>query len=175
LTAEIEAQFAAGAKAGGMFADTEADLNVSMGKIAAVVERQWEIELRLYQSIFSRVLPPTTAAVAAGSILITSKEHSLGPPDGSAWAIQRLTVAGLATADIVAFYRGVANSGTVDGSNFINQVSGAAPAWHPGRTGLVLQPGESVVASGTGLTATQVTLTGEVIQMEQWLLPHFLL
>lgn len=173
MTAEIEAAFSANGTGGGAFA--EADLAVSMGKIAAVVERQWQIELRLYQSIFTRVIPPKSAAVSGGAVTFTSTEHDLGPPDGFAWAVQRLTAAGLASGDVITFYRGVPSSKTVDPSNMLNTVTFAAPAWHPGRTGLMLQPGESIVAAGASLTATQVTITGEVIQMEQWLLPHFLL
>lgn len=179
MTAEIEAAFTASAgldgDGEGLSAAMLAGLAGSLRKISDVVERQWQIELRLYQAIFTRVIPPKTKTVSAGSVTITSTEHDLGPPDGFAWAVQRLTAAGLAAADIVSFYRGVPSSGTIDNSNFLNVVTGTAPAWHPGRTGLMLQPGESIVASGTGLTATQVTITGEVIQMEQWLLPHFLL
>lgn len=178
MTAEIEAAFAAQGAAGdgdGLSVDMLAGLSASLRKISEVVERQWQIELRLYQAIFTRVIPPKTKTVSGTNVVITSTEHDLGPPDGFAWAVQRITAAGLAAADIISLYRGVPSSGTVDPSNFMNVLTGTAPAWHPGRTGLMLQPGESIVASGTGLTATQVTITGEVIQMEQWLLPHFLL
>jgi hypothetical protein len=179
VTAEIEAAFSSRAglspDGDGLSVETLAGLAGSLRKIAEVVDRQWQIELRLYQAIFTRVIPPKTRAVSGGSVVITSTEHDLGPPDGFAWAFQRITAAGLASADVISLYRGVPSSGTVDASNFMNVLTGTAPSWHPGRTGLMLQPGESVVASGTGLTATQVTITGEVIQMEQWLLPHFLL
>lgn len=181
MTAEIEAAFAS--RAGidgdgeGLTIDMMAGLAASLKKISDVVARQWEIELRLYQAIFTRVIPPKTKTVVATAVTITSTEHDLGPPDGFAWAIQRITAAGLAAADVISVYRGVPSSGTIDPSNFMNVLTGTAPSWHPGRTGLMLQPGESIVANGTGLNAatTQVTITGEVIQMEQWLLPHFLL
>lgn len=183
MTAEIVAGFDAAvgqAAGGGAGFDAAAGLQVTLGRIADYMEWTRARETRLYTQIFTRVLAPKSVAVSGSTFLITSTEHDLGPPDGYAWAVQRLTVAGLttgATPDSAAFYRGVPSSKTVDNSLLLNTVTGNAPAWHPGRTGLVVQPGESLVAAGFGTVAAtgNVTLTGEVIQMEQWLLPHFLL
>lgn len=187
MTAEIEAGFGAAVAAGnggppGAGFDVQAGLQLVLGRIADYMEWSRAREMHLYQQIFTRPLAPKTVTVSGSAFTITSTEHDLGPPDGFAWAVQRLTVAGLvstgspAVADVAAFYRGVPSAKTVDNSLLLNTVNANAPAWHPGRTGLVLQPGESLVAAGVGtVNATQVTLSGEVIQMEQWLLPHFLL
>jgi hypothetical protein len=173
MTAEILAGFQAQAGAGsdGAEVDASSGLHLAIGRLATILEQQRRSEERMYEAIFAKVLRPTTVTVAGGvaSLLGT------GPETGFAWAVQRITVAGLATADVVSLYRGpgVAAAQTTD--NLLTIVTGTAPTWHPGRTGLILQEGERVTIAGTGLTATQVTLTGEVIQMEQWLLPHFLL
>lgn len=184
MTAEIVAGFDAAvgqAAGGGVGFDGAAGLQVILGRIADYMEWTRARETKLYTQIFTRALAPKSVAVSGSTFVLTSTEHDLGPPDGYAWAVQRLTVAGLivtgGVADAAAFYRGVPSSKTVDNSLLLNTVNANAPAWHPGRTGLVLQPGESLVAAGFGTvtSAGPVTLTGEVIQMEQWLLPHFLL
>ena len=183
MTAEILAGFqglaAAGAGQGGAGLEVDAGLALSVGRLVTLLEKQREDELRMYRAIITRPLTPKSAAVAASTFTITSTEHDLGPPDGYAWAVQRLTVGGLtagATPDSAAFYRGVASSKAVDPALLLATVNGNLPFWHPGRTGFMLQPGESIIAAGLGtVAATQVSLTGEIIQMEQWLLPHFLL
>src|SRR5487761_77019 len=115
MTAEIEAQFQASGTAGGLGIDATAAAAVNMGRIADVVERQWAIELRLYQAIFSRPLAPKTATVSAGAVTITSTEHDLGPPDGYAWAVQRLTAAGLASGDHFDAILGLPTTGLFPG------------------------------------------------------------
>jgi hypothetical protein len=181
VTADIEAAFAAqlGAGPAGDGAEADAGLHLAVGKLVTALEKQRADEQRMYRAIISRPLTPKTVTVASSTFLITSREHDLGPPDGYAWAVQRLTVGGLttgATPDSAAFYRGVPSSQAVDQALLLNTVTGNAPAWHPGRTGFILQAGESLICAGLGtVAAAQVTLSGEVIQMEQWLLPHFLL
>jgi hypothetical protein len=182
VTADIEAAFAAqlGAGSAGVGAEADAGLTVAVGKLVTLLEKQRADEQRMYRAIFSRPLRPQSVAVASSAFLITSREHDLGPPDGYAWAVQRLTIGGLttgATPDSAAFYRGVPSLQAVDPALLLNTVTGNAPAWHPGRTAFILQPGESIIAANLGTVAAtgNVTLTGEIIQMEQWLLPHFLL
>jgi hypothetical protein len=179
VTADIEAAFAAQLGVGPVAAETDAGLHVAVGKLVTALEKQRADEQRMYRAIISRPLQPQSVAVASSAFLISSREHNLGPPDGYAWAVQRLVIGGLTTGstpDVAAFYRGVPSQQAVDPTLLLNTVNGNAPAWHPGRTGLILQPGESVIAANLGtVAASQVTLTGEIIQMEQWLLPHFLL
>ena len=43
------------------------------------------------------------------------------------------------------------------------------------REPVVFAAGDSLVFSGTGLQATTVAVSGEVIQLEQWVMPDFLL
>lgn len=174
MTADIQAAFAAqaGVGQGGAEVDAGAGLTVAVGRLITVLEEQRRAEQRMYECIFSKVLLPQAVAVAGAAFTL----QGAGPGTGYAWAVQRVTVAGLAAADVASLYRGPGTSSAQTADNLLTTVTGASPTWHPGRTGLILQEGERVTAAGTGLTATgQITLTGEVIQMEQWLLPHFLL
>ena len=177
MTADIEAAFAAQAGLGREEAGATVDAGLSMvlGRIASAMERQRQLDEQMYRAIMIRPLLPQSLAVSGGAVTFVSLEHGLGPDTGFAWAIQRLSVSGLAGSDVLSIYRGPPTSKAATADNFMNNLTVAAPAWHPGRTGLILQDGETIIAAGTSLTATQVALTGEIIQMEQWLLPHFLL
>jgi hypothetical protein len=89
--------------------------------------------------------------------------------------VQRITIGGLGTNDTVSIYKGPGISQTVDPTSLVTVVTAAAPTWAPGRTGCMIFPGDALTAAGTGLSAASITLTGEVIQMEQWIVPQFLL
>lgn len=172
MTADIAAAFEAQAGVGPAGASADGGLHVAVGRLVGLLEEQRRADQKIYESIFSRVLRPVQATVGGAAVQLLGE----GPPTGFAWAVQRITVAGLAAADIVSLYRAVASTSAQTADNLLTIVTGAAPTWHPGRTGLILQDGERITAAGSGLTASgQVTLTGEVIQLEQWLLPHFLL
>jgi hypothetical protein len=152
-----------------------AQISASLGQLATYTAERQRFEQKCAQAIRSVPIPPVQAAVAGGNVLIASASNMLGPNTGYAWAVQRLTVAGLGATDTVSAYRGPASAVTAASNNLLNILTGAAPTWHPGRTGLILSPGDTLVVAGTGLAATQVTLTGEAIIMELWLLSHFLL
>lgn len=175
MTADIAAAFAAQAGAGPAGAEADAGLHLAIGRLVGLLEEQRRADERMYSAIFSRVMRPIQVTVAGAAISILGHQ----PDTGFAWAVQRVTVAGLtggATPDVVSLYRGPGAAAAQTNDNLLTVVTGASPTWHPGRTGLILQEGERVTVAGSGLTATgQITLTGEVIQMEQWLLPHFLL
>lgn len=48
------------------------------------------------------------------------------------------------------------------------------PAWHPGRTGLLLKPNQSLIIAG-GTTGNTYTVNVDVIQVTDDQLPRFLL
>jgi hypothetical protein len=56
--------------------------------------------------------------------------------------------------DNVGIYRG--GPGQTPLQNFMNEVDAQNPTWRPGRTELILQPGDFLTMAGTGLAATQV-------------------
>jgi hypothetical protein len=152
-----------------------AGLSVQLGNLTDALNRQHQLEQRYQQAIMSIPVKPHSVAVAGGVVTITSHENDLGPGTGYAWAIQRLTVGGLGTSDTVSLYKGPATAVAADPTNLMMVVTAAAPTWSPGRTGAMLFFGDTIIAAGTGLSASTVTLTGEVIQMEQWIVPQFLL
>lgn len=158
--------------------DVEAMMGVSLqlGRIADGMAEQKLLEQQYLQAVMSITLKPHQVTVdGSGNATILNHENDLGPASGYVWAVQRLTVAGLASGDTISFYKAPGSSAGIQATTFINSVTSTAPMWSPGRTGLILFNGDTVIAAGTSLTATTVTLTGEIIQLENWIVPQFLL
>jgi hypothetical protein len=159
--------------------DLEASLSFQVGRLTDAITAARAYDARCEAAIRSVPIQPHTVTVAGAAVTITAADNTLGPNTGYAWSVQRLVVAGLAagtTYDTVSLYRGPAGAASIQQNNLLNVVTGNAPAWHPGRTGCMIFPGDTIIAAGTGLTATgPVTLTGEVILMELWLVPQFLM
>lgn len=95
---------------------------------------------------------------AAGALTMPAGS---GPNQGFVWAIQRLTVGGLAANDQLGVYRN-----TTDVWNLLGVMgAGTASTFHVGGKGLILLGGESLIFSGTGLAAAAaVTVNGELIE-----------
>lgn len=155
--------------------DAMAELTVQFRALATHAAARAQSDRRAAEAI--RVVPiqPQGAAPVSGAFTISSASNVLGPNTGYAWAVQSLSVAGLGSADTASLYIGPATATAVAPNNFKQAFTAAAPAWQPGRTGLILNQGDTLVLAGTGLTSPLVTLTGQVIVMESWLLPLFLL
>lgn len=153
----------------------QAGLTLALGKMNDSLARAEQYSARLQAAVMYLPILAQTQAVAGGAVLFASKEHDLGPPDGYVWAVQRITVAGLAGSDICSIYKGPPLAQSIDPTRLANLVTATAPTWNPGRTGMVLYPGDSILVSGSALTATSVAVSGEVIQMEKWIVPQFLL
>jgi len=162
---------------GGLGAAVQAmgSLSLQLGNLTDAIQRQYALEQRYQQSIMSIPVKPHNVAVSGGAATILNHESDLGPRSGYAWAVQRITIGGLATNDSVSIYKGPGIAQTVDPTNLVTVVTAAAPTWAPGRTGCMIFPGDTLIAAGTGLAASAITLTGEIIQMEQWIVPQFLL
>jgi len=103
-----------------------------------------------------------------------------GPPTGYAWAVQRITVGPLAAGDNLEVYRGHSTADASGNQNFLNAwISPSAQqqpvqAWNPGRTGCLLNPRQTLIFTGT-LTGGPYYANADVISIETWLLPYFLL
>lgn len=159
----------------GIGLDAEAELSVQVGGLVAEMraerQRRTIFEQRLSQAIRAVPLVSVTAAAAAPAVFAS--------PDwvcktSYSWAVQTITAKGLGATDTVWVYR-TSGSGTAEvvDSAAKNLLTAAAPVWHPGRTGLVLQPGDGITVQGT-ITAT-VTVNIDVIVLESWIVPDFLL
>lgn len=90
-----------------------------------------------------------------------------GPNTGFVWAIQRLSVDGLAAGDTLKVYRFPAGPNT-----FIGLLTAASPELHVGSKGIVLHGGEDLEITGTGLTTLQPTLTvnGEALEVPEFMI-----
>jgi len=154
-----------------------AQLSASLGSVAAELraERQWRE--RMAAECWYVQAPAIT--LPAGSPF-TYSPPLWGPNTGFAWAVQRITFfpgVGGDESDNVTIYRGHSPL-DVQQQNALNtlaQPSGfvAAVAWHPGRTGLILMPDESLVFSGTITTGAAVSV--DVIQVTTAMLSQFLM
>jgi hypothetical protein len=159
----------------GLDIEASASLGIQLGRIANSLERSLADQQRAQRSVMYIPIKPHSNTVTAGAVTILSHESDLGPRTGYAWAVQRLTVGGLSSGDSVSVYKGPPVSVTADPTMLVQLLTNTTPTWVPGRTGLVLFPGDTIVVTGTGLQATTVTLQGDVIQLEQWIVPEFML
>ena len=150
------------------------ELGLSLRAVAGALERDHEWRERLAAAITPIEVPAIGAFLPAA---LPYLQGTWGPNDGWAWAIQRLTVASLAAGDSMLIYRGASVS-DANGSQNLQQgfsaTFGAVQAWTPGRSGCILAANQNLLISGT-LTAGPYVLNADVIQVETWALPYFLL
>lgn len=106
--------------------------------------------------------PVALAAISGGSVTIPSDGNTaIAPNPGFSWAVHRISVAGMATGDVVKIY-----INNVNDMNFVGQVSFTSPTFFPGDTGFIIHEGDRIVLNGTGLTATgDITVSGEVVEV----------
>lgn len=120
-------------------------------------------------------MPPVGGAPAAGALLLTGAQ--CGPADGLCWAVQRITVGGLATADTMLIYKGPQPTLAML-PQIMNQIgvplTGASPSYHAGGKGIVMNDSEVLAVYGTGLTSLNAVLTADVIEFESCYLPDYL-
>lgn len=120
---------------------------------------------RLAQAV--RFLDPAPVLyTVTGGALVQSNTDLPGPNDGYFWAVQRLNVTGIGGNDVIALYKGPGTPSAVQqqaGPLF----TAAAPFYHPGKTGLLLNPKESLAlqASGALAATSQVYLTMTVLNI----------
>ncbi len=143
-------------------------LEALCGELAA--EREWR------EKIAAAIAPievPAIGAFTAGPYL----QAAWGPKDGYFWAVQRMTVATLAAGDVLQVYRGASVADVNGAQNLLNGWQGSAgtvQVWNPGRTGCMLAARQTLIFTGT-LSAGPYMVNADVIQLESWLLPYFLL
>jgi hypothetical protein len=146
-----------------------ASISASLGGIAAAFKAEENRRQQLAHDLWwAPIRPlqanPQTQTAVAGTIVLTDAE-TWGPKTGYFWAIQRLTVAGLTGTDAVTIYKG-STAGALAAVPQ-NQVSAALTAatcyFNPGRTTLVMQPGDFLTVYGTGLASTSVTVSADLV------------
>lgn len=101
----------------------------------------------------------TDGAVSGGNLSLPAQGTSVGPQSGFIWAVVRITQDGLAGSDVLGVHRQVS-----DGTRKLGVLTVANPLLRAGTTGMILQPNEVLLFTGTGLTATSVRINGDVIE-----------
>jgi hypothetical protein len=152
----------------------EVELSLSLKAMAGQLDQDREFRERLAAAIQWIEVPAIGAFTPAQ---IPYLQGTWGPNDGWAWAIQRLTVASLSTGDSLQVYRGASVS-DANGSQNLRQgfqgTAGPVQVWNPGRTGCMIPAQQNLIISGT-LTGGPYMLNADVIQIETWAVPYFLL
>lgn len=155
--------------------EASADLAASLGRLATEYERdrrqRYEFQQRMQGAI--RDTPLLSVTLPAGA------PQTFASPDwvcktGYEWFAQLITAKGLGTTDTLWVYRTSASGVQQVGDSAARWLlTNTAPAWTPGRTGLAMKPGDGLVLQGT--TTAAVTVNIDVVIVEQWLVPDFLL
>ena len=105
-----------------------------------------------------------SGAVSGAAVTIPAPQSGqlkLGPSPGFIWMVERVSAFGLGTGDTLAVHRTA-----TDGSQFLGLITAAVPWLHIGSKGMLLYgDGESLVLTGSGLTATgTILVNGEGIE-----------
>lgn len=104
----------------------------------------------------------TQGAVSGGAITLPpTSQRPLGPQDGFAWTVRRLSIYGLGTGDIINVFRNSA-----DPSNFIGIITNTAPLLKFDRN-FILRGGEAIIFTGTSLAGTTLTVSGEAVETSE--------
>jgi hypothetical protein len=110
-----------------------------------------------------------TGTIAGAAVTIPQPQNQqikLGPGPGFLWLIERVSCFGLAAADVLQVHKTV-----TDGTAFVGNLPGSTGFLHIGSKGIKLQPGQFLVLTGAGLTATgQLIVNGECIEVPAFML-----
>lgn len=173
--AEIADRFNPAAGGAGVAAEGSAELTVMLGGLLTEMKlerqrRAW-FEQKMAQAI--RDTPLVSVSAVAGTPATFASDDWVCKT-GWAWYLQLATAKNLGSTDTVWVYR-TSGSGVqqVVDSAAKWPLTNASPAWHPGRTGLRLAPGDGITLQGT--TTNTVTVNLDVIMVEAWIEADFLL
>jgi hypothetical protein len=163
------------APGGGPGVEAEATLTASIGGLATEMrldrQRRAAFEQRMQAAIRDTSLLSVTLPAGA--------PQTFTSPDwvcktGYEWFAQLFTAKNLGSTDSVWVYRTSASGAQQLGDSAAKWLlTNAAPAWAPGRTGFAMKPGDGITVQGT--TTNTVTVNIDVIILEQWIVPDFLL
>lgn len=153
----------------------EVDLGASFGLLAAEMrmerQRRQAFDQKMQYAI--RDTPLLSVTLPAGA------PQTFASPDwvcktGYQWFMQLVTAKNLGSTDTLWVYRSSASGGQqIVDSAAKWLLTNAAPAWAPGRTGFGMAWGDGITLQGT--TTQSVTVNIDVIMIEEWLVPDFLL
>ena len=100
---------------------------------------------------------------SAGAISMPSPgQETVGPNEGFAWSVQRVSAFGLGTSDVLNIFRNDTSA-----VNYIGSLTANNP-FIPNDKGFILRSGERLYFTGTGLTATgDLVVNGEALEVSE--------
>jgi len=187
LTARLaDAQAAQGGGGPGAHLDASVGLDIRIGRLVSLMEQDRHRRAALSQMINVIDMPAIDFQVTAGVIAFKPYRAAASdnsPQEGLMWFVQRVSVAGLTVADVVNLHRTVSGAVTAKMTALHTFLCPAGVGaglgvadWEPGTNGLVLRPDDqlTLVSAGT-VTATELILTGQAIQVDLRVLADFLM
>lgn len=184
---ELAARMADQAAGGpGLHLDASVGLDIRLGRLVSLMEQERQRRALLSQMINVIDMPAIDFQVTAGTIAFKNYRAAASdnsPQEGLLWFVQRVVVAGLTVADVVNLHLTV--SGAVTAKMTARHTFTCPPGvaaglgvadWEPGTNGLVLRPDDqlTLVSAGT-VTATELILSGQAIQVDLRVLSDFLM
>jgi hypothetical protein len=184
---ELAARMADQATGGpGVHLDASVGLDLRLGRLVSIMEQERQRRALLSQMINVVDMPAIDFKVTTGVIgfkAYRAAASDISPQEGLMWFVQRVSVAGLTVADVVNLHRVV--SGVVTAPMTALHTFTCPPGvaaglgvadWEPGTNGLVLRPDDALtlVSAGT-VTATELILSGQAIQVDLRVLSDFLM
>jgi hypothetical protein len=106
----------------------------------------------------------TVGTISAGTISLPSNlEKPIGPHPGFAWALQRVSVQGIAGSDSIKIYKNAVND-----IRFLAQMTAGAPTYSPGASDIILRGGDHLLFTGASLSLMgDVSINGEAIEVPE--------
>jgi hypothetical protein len=161
-------------------------LDIRLGRLVSLLEQDRMRRAALSQMINIVDMPIVDFKVTAG--VIGFKPYRAAASDNSPqealmWFVQRVSVAGLTVADVVNLHRVVSGVVTAPMTALhtfscpagVGAGLGVAD-WEPGTNGLVLRPDDALTLASAGtVTATELILSGQAIQVDLRVLADFLM
>ena len=166
--------------------EVTAGLDVQVGRLCSLMERQLAEERVMAESITIVDLAPLDFQVTAGQPRFKGYRASgadMSPQEGFWWFVTRLSLAGMNAGDEVNLYR-TSGAGAIANAYAVHMFIGRASAtnglavddWEPGIAGLVMRPDDTfLLGSGGTVGATELILHGQAIQVAVPYLTRFLL
>lgn len=150
-------------------ADIELLTRDELGGELRAAEHRWDLLWRTRLAGLRHMPIPVARGTSDGSGDITLGQTSdpdqpyLGPREGYAWRVVRVSVAILGANDQIALYRG-----DVGKARFVDLLTGTSPAFTASHA-VVLHPGDHLVVStsqiaGSVTANTEVVVSGEVVE-----------
>jgi hypothetical protein len=183
LAARMQQQAAEGP---GLHVDLGASLEVQLGRVASLLEAEARRRAAWSQLVNVIDLPPLDFIVSGGAPKFKSYRSSatdLSPQEGLLWFVQRVTLAGMTAGDVVQLHKTVSSTFTANMTALHTFLCPAGVAaglgvadWEPGGNGLTLRPDDQLYLATAGtITAAELVLTGQAIQVDLRVLADYLM